>query len=169
MEWIQQGLLKNLAKRLKYCANSGEKVFLMLNYTKRLSFIVALTATPFVANAQMKFTTAEQIKPILTATKASWIAVREYGGSDILYFTQLLSWRCGLSRLSYSVNDENILKDWDIGHCDEDLPNPNVFAEDQEIYATYPLGSIQSVTVHITYDDETTDQMRFERKAVFTP
>lgn len=169
MEWIQQGLLKNLAKRLKYCANLGEKVFLMLNFTKRLSFIAVLTATPFVANAQMKFTTAEQIKPILTATKASWIAVREYGGSDILYFTQLLSWRCGLSRLSYSVNDENILKDWDIGHCDEDLPNPNVFAEDQEIYATYPLGSIQSVTVHITYDDETTDQMRFERKAVFTP
>ena len=169
MEWIQQGVLKNLAKRLKYRANSVEKVFLMLEFTKRLSLAALLIATPFIAHAQMKFTTAEQIKPILTATKPSWIAVREYGGSDILYFTQLLSWRCGLSRLSYSLNDENTLNDWDIGSCDEELPNPNVFAEDQKIYATYPLGSIQSVTVHITYDDETTDQMRFERKAVFTP
>nr|WP_325253003.1 hypothetical protein [Amylibacter sp.] len=138
-------------------------------FTKRFSLAVLLSATPFIANAQMKFTTAEQIKPILTATKSSWIAVREYDGSDILYFTQLLSWRCGLSRLSYSVNDENTLNDWDLGHCNEELPNPNVFAEDQKIFATFPLGSIQTVTVHITYDDESKDQMRFERKAVFTP
>lgn len=95
--------------------------------------------------------------------------MREYGGSDLLYFTQLLAWRCGLSGVSYSLNDENILNDWDIGQCDEDLPNPNVFAQDQKIYTTLPLGSIASVTVYITYDDASTDQMRYERKAVYTP
>ncbi|WP_188675101.1 hypothetical protein [Neptunicoccus cionae] len=124
---------------------------------------------PQTAMAQGKFLTAAQIKPILTATKANWIAVREYGGQDLLYFTHLLSWRCGLTSIAYSLNDEETFKDWPIGHCDEDLPNPNVLADDQNIYTGFPPDTIKAVTIRITYDDETQDETRYERKSVRIP
>ncbi|PLS22013.1 hypothetical protein [Neptunicoccus cionae] len=133
-----------------------------------LSPVLAVTL-PHPALAQTKFVTAAQIKPILTATKGNWIALREYGEQDLLYFTHLLSWRCGLTQISYSLNDEETFNVWPLGICDEDLPNPNVLAEDQKIYTGFPLGSVQSVTVRITYDDETTDENRYERKSVMIP
>lgn len=133
-----------------------------------LSPVLALTH-PHPALAQTKFVTAGQIKPILTATKGNWIALREYEGQDLLYFTHLLSWRCGLTAIAYSIDDGDTFNDWPLGICDEDLPNPNVLADDQKIYTAFPLGSVQTVTVRITYDDETTDENRYERKTVMIP
>ena len=128
-----------------------------------LSPVLALTH-PHPALAQTKFVTAGQIKPILTATKGNWIALRQYEGQDLLYFTHLLYWVTGVQTCALPI-----FNDWPLGSCDEDLPNPNVLAEDQKIYTAFPLGSVQTVTVRITYDDETTDENRYERKSVMIP
>lgn len=119
--------------------------------------------------ASAQFLTAAQVKPILNATKGNWIAVREYNGQDLLYFTHILSWRCGLSGMRYGVNTDTPDKDWDIGACDEETANPNSLNPDQLIYTGFDLQSIQSVVIELTYDDGSIETEHFQRKAILIP
>ncbi|MYM54594.1 hypothetical protein [Thalassovita mangrovi] len=116
-----------------------------------------------------KFTTAQEVRPILGMTKANWIAVREYDGQDIVYFTQLLSWRCGLNAIRYSFNDGPI-QVYPLPPCHDDTASPNALIDDEAmpIMGLAP-GSVQKVYVEIFYDDMTTDSASFERKAVLMP
>lgn len=114
-----------------------------------------------------RFLTAGEVKPILSATVGSWIAVREYEGQDLLYFTHLLSWRCGLYELRYRVNsDEAAL--WPLPACDESY-TPGLIPEGAEIYLTLPLGSVERVEIELLYDDLSTDVTAFERGAILIP
>lgn len=136
----------------------------------RNCLIVAAIATmPAVAHAE-NFTTAAEIKPILDATRANWIAVREFDGKDLLYFTQLLSWRCGLSEIRYGLNGAAADKVWPMEPCYDTEPQPNALKmEGAEIFLTEPLSSIQTVTISVTYDDGTEASADFNRADVMTP
>lgn len=134
-----------------------------------LSATLAFLISPPQGPAYAQFLDAAQVKPILNATKAQWVAVREYNGRDLLYFTHLLAWRCGLEGVSYALNDNDDFKNWDIGTCDESAANPAAISDDQLIYTTLPLGSISSVSVKILYDDGTTDSARYDRKSIQIP
>ena len=125
--------------------------------------------SPLSAAAQGKFLTAAEVRPILTATQGNWIAVREFNCQDLLYFSHLLAWRCGLSAVAYAINSDDPTKDWPLTPCNEDSPTPAANGDDQPIYSSHALGSIETITVRITYDDDTTDQMTFQRKAVQIP
>lgn len=128
----------------------------------------ALAAMALPAVAQ-NFTTAAEVKMILDATKPQWIAVREWEGQDLIYFTNLLSWRCGLTSVSFSVNGEPA-EALVMEPCYEDTATPNALqATDILPYVTRPLGSVQTVTVSVTYDDDTPDEASYERKAVLMP
>ncbi|WP_375173112.1 hypothetical protein [Pseudooceanicola sp.] len=126
----------------------------------------AIVAEPQVPSG--RFTTAVEVKPILTATKGSWVAVREYDGKDLVYVTQILSWRCGLAGMSLSING-GTPEIWDMPPCLDNTATPNAITPDAVIYRSYPLGSVQSVTVGVTYDDLTTDSATFQRAQVLLP
>lgn len=118
----------------------------------------------------MAFTTAAEVKPILTATKGNWVAVREFDGNDLLYFTHLESWRCGLSGVEYSVNSDALDQVWTLETCYEDEAAPNAMKEEGRLpYITLPLGSVETITIRLLYDDDTTDDAAFERGAIMTP
>ena len=137
----------------------------------RNCLIVAAIATiPATAYAE-NFTTAAEIKPILDATRANWIAVREFDGKDLLYFTHLLAWRCGLGEIRYGLNGAAADKAWPMEPCYDTEPQPNALKMEggAEIYLTEPLGSIQTVSISITYDDGTTTSADFNRADVMTP
>lgn len=125
---------------------------------------VSVFTLPSIANAQM--VDAAQIRPILNATKGQWVAVREWDGQDLVYFTHLLAWRCGVDKIEYSVNSAGADKDWAFIPCDETSANPMALAPDQKVYGSFGLNSVQTVTVKITYDDGGQDTVTYDRKAI---
>ncbi|MEL7098696.1 MAG: hypothetical protein AAGM84_07700 [Pseudomonadota bacterium] len=127
----------------------------------------ALVAEPQVATGQ--FTTALEVRPILGATRNNWVAVREFDGQDLVYVTHLWAWRCGLARIEFSVNGAP-LQDWPMPDCHLGTAMPNaVTADDGLPYQTFPLGSVGSVSVRITYDDLGVEEAQWQRAQVLMP
>ncbi len=118
-----------------------------------------------------QFTTATEVKPILSMTQANWVAVRDFNGQDLLYFTHLLAWRCGLWDIQFGVNGAPADQTFAMEPCNIDTAQPNALADVENYlpYLTFPQGSIESVTVTLTYDDGTTETATFERQAILIP
>lgn len=132
----------------------------------KLTLAVLALATPALGQ---QFTTAAEVKPILDATKAKWVSVREYDGKDLLYFTHLMAWRCGIDEIHYSVNGGGDQL-WQGEPCYDGEAQPNAIkAEGVLPFVTFPLGSIDSVTVRLKYDDGETDSATYQRAAILTP
>lgn len=125
------------------------------------------TAEPQVQTG--RFLTALEVKPILGATRANWVAVREWDGQDLVYVTHLWSWRCGLVAIRGGVNGHP-LEDWPLPACHDETAQPNaVLSEDGLPYLSYPLKSVETVTVEVIYDDLTTEKASFNRLGVLIP
>ncbi len=116
-----------------------------------------------------KFTTATEVKPILNATKANWVALRGYGGNDLVYVTHLWAWRCGLSAMALSIND-GPMKDMPLPDCHMEHASPNAILEEDGLpYLTFEQGSVERVTVQITYDDLSQDTATFNSDQIRIP
>lgn len=134
--------------------------------TFKLTLAALALASPVMAQ---QFTTAAEVKPILDATKAKWVSVREYDGKDLLYFTHLMAWRCGIEEIHYSVNGggESL---WQGEPCYESEAQPNAIkATDTLPFVTFAQGSVSSVNVRLIYDDGSTDTASYNRSAILTP
>ncbi|QFT59308.1 hypothetical protein FIU94_10770 [Sulfitobacter sp. THAF37] len=135
-------------------------------------FNMAVVPAGLVAESQVpsgKFTTAAEVKPILNATRGNWVALREYDGKDLLYVTHLWSWRCGLSALAISVNDEP-MQNWPLPPCHGDTATPNAILEADGLpYLSLRGGGVARVTVQIVYDDLSMDAQTFQRAQVLMP
>ena len=130
---------------------------------KRLTMLISsFFAAGLPAYAQM--VDAAQIRPILDATKANWVAVREWEGQDLIYFTHLETWRCGLDTVRYGINSKVADTDWALAPCDES--NPNAIPSDHLPYTATDLMSVKTLTIEIIYDDGESDTVHFERAAI---
>lgn len=118
-----------------------------------------------------QFTTAVEVKPILGMTRQNWVAIRRYDGNDLVYFTHLLSWRCGLWDIRYSVNGDAEFRALTMEPCHTGTAQPNAMTDVANFlpYITLPDESVESVHVEITFDDGTTDFAVFERQDVLMP
>jgi hypothetical protein len=113
------------------------------------------------------FTTSAEVKPILMATKSSWVAVRLYGEQDLLYFTNLLAWRCGVTQIDYAVND-GAMTPFEAEPCYLDQAQPNALKAESldAILVPYAANSIENVAVRVTFDDATTETASFQRSEI---
>jgi hypothetical protein len=141
----------------------------MLRFS-RLDLMGVVATVLMAAGAQgQTFTTAAEVKPILTATKPSWVAVRAYEGQDLLYFTNLMAWRCGVASVSYSLNG-GAAQDLPMEPCHEDSAQPNALLMDSVLpFVTLPLQSLETLSVTVTFDDGTTEQGDYLRPAILMP
>lgn len=133
--------------------------------------VVAAVREPEPQIPTGQFTTATEIRPIVSMTKSNWVAVRHYDGQDLLYFTHLLSWRCGLWDISYSINNAPDLTAFPMEPCHEGTNSPNAMVDVANYlpFVGYPPESIQTIYVEITLDDGTTDFAQFSRSEVLIP
>jgi len=130
---------------------------------RHLTAVLLLSVLPGAATAQA-FTTAAEVRPILELTRANWIAIGMQTGQDLLYFTQILSWRCGLSEIRYGLNGAAPEQVFEMEPCYVDTNQPNAIRALP--YVGYGLGSIESVTVEIVYEDGVTDSAGFARAEI---
>ena len=136
----------------------------------RSAFTALLTATLFTApSAQAQMTDASTIRPILEATKANWIGVRRWDGQDLVYFTHLETWKCGLKSIRYGINSEEATKRYAFKACKDDEAAPSPVATDRLPYIAFVLDSVETVTITLTYDDGMEVTETFDRAAVEIP
>lgn len=126
-----------------------------------------LVAEPQVPTG--RFTTAAEIKPILAATRANWVSLREFEGQDLLYVTHLWAWRCGLAQIRIGINGASP-EIWPLPACHEDQPSPNmILGSDGLPFRNFALGEVEFVDIVVVYDDLTEESARFERASVLMP
>lgn len=126
------------------------------------ALILAMASAPLGAHAQ--FDSAAEVKPILQMIKPQWISVREFNGEDLVYFTLLEVYRCGLDQIRYVINDGKPSV-WQTEPCEADEVFSEI-GEDRLPFATFPLGSIDKVRIELTYDDGTIEWGEYLRQDV---
>ncbi len=87
---------------------------------------------------------------VLDMTRGSWAYFRDYNGRQLIYFTHLEAYKCGISSVSYSLNSDALDKIWKLQSCD--LKNPHNVTTDKP-YISLPLGTAKSITVQLTFND----------------
>ena len=122
---------------------------------KITTFIIAvLLLTVFVlpANAMPP----KQMKQILNMTQNNWVSFRDFNGKQLIYFTHLESYTCGIKEVRYSINSDDLDKVWELQPCDS--KNPMAVTKDI-IYLTMPLDTAKSIAVQVTFIDGTKSEI----------
>ena len=87
---------------------------------------------------------------ILDMTRGSWAYFRDYNGRQLVYFTHLEAYRCGIAAVRYSINTDALDRDWMLQPCDRKKPH-NITTD--KPYIALPLGAAKSITVQLTFKD----------------
>jgi hypothetical protein len=121
---------------------------------------VAQTAPP------SDFTTAAGAAFIHQSIKDQILSFGDDGDTDTIYFTAILSWRCGVQGLYYGLNDAPADTQFPLEPCYRELRQPNTNKElgtNFPLSITVPKGSVQQVTLRIVYEDGSTASFTSER------
>ncbi|MFN7003719.1 MAG: hypothetical protein ACK4NW_09850 [Roseinatronobacter sp.] len=124
------------------------------------AFILALLAMPVQAQ---NFTTQAEVQPILEMTRANWVGIGTAMGQDLLYFSHVLSWRCGLSEIRYAVNG-GALQVLEMEPCYHEITSPNSIRELP--FVAHPLNSLESVIVELEFPDGQVISETYPRSAI---
>jgi hypothetical protein len=103
---------------------------------------------PFELRFVGKDLIASSNKKILKQTKSSWLHLRKFRGKLVIYFSQLLSNKCGLSKIKYGIDKDVPDQVFEIGTCKIKESNRVT----GQIYVNDSLDT-RFVTVQVTYAD----------------
>ena len=98
----------------------------------------------------------KQMKQILNMTQNNWVSFRDFNGKQLIYFTHLESYSCGIKEVRYSINSDDLDKIWELPPCDS--KNPMAITKDI-IYLTMPLDTAKFIAVQVTFTDGTESEI----------
>ena len=91
----------------------------------------------------------------------SWIAFDASGNRGLVYFSQMLSFRCAIKEVHYSLNGAALDKKLDLPPCNEKDP----YAIPDNYLPYFKVGNdVKSMSVQITYADGSQSQVREFRR-----
>ncbi|MBY6153625.1 hypothetical protein KUV47_10415 [Vannielia litorea] len=135
----------------------------------KLTAATLLATAPLTLQAE-NFTTAAEVRPILETIKDKWIAIRVEGNEDYVFFTPIVSWRCGVDSVQFGFNDEPPTRALEMAECHTEFSNPNVMVDGDPIpLVTAPANTVESVTIRMMYDDGSLSESIIPRKQVLIP
>ena len=88
-------------------------------------------------------------KQILEQLWTAWVAFPNSNKGKV-YFTHLISYRCGIRKVEYAYNNSGDFKSWPMPECDPS--NPHSVPGDAQIYKRVPEGA-RNMQVLVTYFD----------------
>jgi hypothetical protein len=98
----------------------------------------------------------KQMKQILNMIQSNWVSFRDFNGKQLIYFTHLESYTCGIKEVRYSINSDDLDKVWELQPCDSKTP---MAITKDIIYLTMPLGTAKSIAVQVTFTDGTVSEI----------
>ncbi|MFN3823187.1 MAG: hypothetical protein ACK4RN_04335 [Pseudorhodobacter sp.] len=123
---------------------------------KRLTTAAIFLASPLAAQPT-DFTTPEGAAFIHQQIQHGILGFTEQGDNDLIYFTQLIGWRCGVQEVHYGFNEDLPVNRLPLEPCHRDLANPNTMKETgvgpYPLFVTVPKGSVQQVRLRVIYED----------------
>jgi len=123
---------------------------------KYLSRLIALLALWFVFSSALFAMPPAQMKQILNMTKNSWVSYRDFNGKQLIYFTHLESYRCGIKSVKYSINSEALDQEWVLQPCD---PKNPMAVTTEKPYISLDLKTAHSIAIQLTFIDDTQSEV----------
>ena len=121
----------------------------------RWLFTLIFLTTPTIANAQT-LPPMSLYKTMLEANKSrGWIAFRNFGGRQLLYFTTLQTLHCRLKEIRYSINSAVLDQTVELVKCNKAIPF-NLSEKDVlegRAYKSMPLGTAEWAAVQVVWED----------------
>ncbi|KZL06035.1 hypothetical protein ACQU0X_11260 [Pseudovibrio ascidiaceicola] len=91
-----------------------------------------------------------------------WITFQTLDNKQIINFAPIMSLRCRLKEIKYSIDSKDLDKSFPIPDCDPEYP---FRVEAQSIHKPYimefPGGTVQALAVQLTWDDGSTSKITY--------
>ena len=132
----------------------------MLSTHRINKLLLALLGTLFLLGTNTLKTGAQILggeKLILEFTRSNWVAFRDYNGRQLIYFTHLTAYRCGIAKVNYSLNSDQLDKTYELPPCDKS--KPNAIPENHLPYLSLPLGTAHEIYVQLMFKDGSKSQV----------
>ena len=124
----------------------------MKQINKFIGSVLLFLGFTFIANAMPD----DQMKKILNMTQNSWVSFRDFNGKQLIYFTHLEAYTCGIKEVHYSLNSDDLDKVWELQPC----ASKGISGVKKDmIYLKLPLGTAKSIALQLIFTDGTKSEI----------
>jgi hypothetical protein len=113
-----------------------------------------VTRGPFEVVHEPRSALAASMRTILDQMPTAWVSLRDYDGKLLLYWTMLLTYRCGIEKVEYGFDTMTPTRTYDPGECDPTKPYEVPTDDLSRMYIEIPTDT-KYVSVRLVYPDGT--------------